>query len=333
MMNGISVILCCYNSSERLTATLQHLAAQTTPNDLDWEIVLVDNASTDNTAAMARQNWDATCSQVPLRIVNEPRQGLSFARMTGHRHAQYDILLFCDDDNWLAPDYLSVVHAIFRQHPEAGAAGGTGEAVTTTPLPPWFEQYKGCYACYPQAAHEGVLTGEYAFLYGAGLAVRRSVVEELLERGYEPLLPDRVGDSLVSGGDTELSYAIRLIGYSLWFSASLKFKHFLPARRLTENYLVRLVASMSYCSGLLLMYHYVLSDKKVSPLTWPKDAIYQLYFFGRAFFRKLTKKNDLAAKLDYTFSLNRMKSVWNQVGSYNATYRQIARLKARNHEA
>ncbi|NJM26395.1 MAG: hypothetical protein HC859_13835, partial [Bacteroidia bacterium] len=178
----------------------------------------------------------------------------------------------------------------------------------------------------------GALAGEYAFLYGAGLAIRRSVLAELLKRGYQPLLPDRVGDSLVSGGDTELSYAIRLMGYSLWFSESLTFKHFLPAKRLTEDYLVRLVASMSYCSGLLLMYHYVLSGKKISAFTWAKDATYQLHFFGSAFFKKLTKKSDLTAKLDYTFSLNRMKSIWGQAGSYTARYRQIARLKLRNNE-
>jgi cellulose synthase/poly-beta-1,6-N-acetylglucosamine synthase-like glycosyltransferase len=59
---GVSVVICCYNSSQRLPQTLGHLLAQECEVDLPWEVIVVDNASTDGTAEVARSVWscDAT---------------------------------------------------------------------------------------------------------------------------------------------------------------------------------------------------------------------------------------------------------------------------------
>src|SRR5439155_12302864 len=85
---GISVVVCCYNSAQRLPATLGHLAAQEVHEGLDWEIIVVDNASTDETSRAAHAAWPAppTCGGypgAPLRVVFEPHAGLSNARQRG----------------------------------------------------------------------------------------------------------------------------------------------------------------------------------------------------------------------------------------------------------
>jgi hypothetical protein len=104
--DGVSVVLCCYNSVGRLPETLRHLSMQRLPSGCQWEVLLVDNASQDDTAFVASGLWEDLGRPAPLRIVHEPIPGLSSARNAGIRNACYEYVILCDDDNWLAPDNL-----------------------------------------------------------------------------------------------------------------------------------------------------------------------------------------------------------------------------------
>src|ERR1700679_3060772 len=103
MKKGISVIICCYNSAKRLTQTLDHIFRQKNLV-FDWEVIVVDNASTDSTSLIAEQLLSASLHKDKFKIVFEVTPGLIFARKKGVSVAQFDRLLFCDDDNWLAHD-------------------------------------------------------------------------------------------------------------------------------------------------------------------------------------------------------------------------------------
>ncbi|NJN42415.1 MAG: glycosyltransferase [Flammeovirgaceae bacterium] len=72
MEEGVSVIICCYNSSSRIEKTLEHLFQQKTNSRLHWEIILVDNASTDQTKATAIKRWsNLGRAEVPwLQLIN-----------------------------------------------------------------------------------------------------------------------------------------------------------------------------------------------------------------------------------------------------------------------
>src|SRR5262249_17511403 len=102
-LRGVSVILCCHNSVTRLKPTLAHLAGQSGIGEREWEIVLVDNASTDQTASHAQSLWQSFGAPSELRVVSEPNLGLIHARVTGISSAGYEILTFVDDDNWISP--------------------------------------------------------------------------------------------------------------------------------------------------------------------------------------------------------------------------------------
>jgi len=329
METGVSVIICCYNSAARISETLKYLFYQSTPDSVKWEIVLVDNASTDSTKVTASKLWrELGRSDVRLKVVDQPVQGLSFARSKGIDSAGYSIIIFCDDDNWPESNYVSDAFSILNADPQLGALGGTGIAVSDSSLPDWFEQYRACYACYAQGDSDGVLAGVSASLYGAGMVIRREALAKLNEKKFKPLLTDRVSGKLTSGGDTELSYAIRLIGYKLGFSKKLKFYHFLPSTRLTEKYLYRLNESLAYCSGSLIMYKYVLMGKEVNRFVWLKDAAYQLFLFCNSLKRFLTFTNTaFERKLDLAFSFNSMKSIFSQFGVYRLRYKEILKLK------
>jgi glycosyltransferase involved in cell wall biosynthesis len=107
MNRGFSIILCCYNSAALLPETLKSLAALEISPGLPVELLVIDNASADRTAAVAMDSWVRYGEPFPLTIFREPRAGLSFARKAGIRLAGYEYLLFCDDDNRLDPDYLT----------------------------------------------------------------------------------------------------------------------------------------------------------------------------------------------------------------------------------
>src|ERR1700719_3404911 len=80
---GVSIVVCCFNSASRLSEafaqTLAHLAAQETTAETRWEVIVVDNASTDDTAQVAQKSWPRQLED-SLQVVGEPRLGLSYAR-------------------------------------------------------------------------------------------------------------------------------------------------------------------------------------------------------------------------------------------------------------
>ena len=252
---GVSVVICCHNSAERLPNTLAHLSAQKVPAGLPWEVLVVDNASTDATVEVARQHWPKD-ARAPLRVVNEPQPGLAHARQRGFAEAMYDIISFIDDDNWVCPEWVATVSDLMTTHTYVGACGGAGEAVPETDLPWWFEKFQGHFAVGPQSADAGDVTWTRGYLWGAGLAIRKAAWLQLIEKGYRSLLTGRKGASLTAGEDTELCFALRSAGWRLWYEPRLRFKHLLPAGRLRWSYLRGLHRGFGAAEAVLDAYQF-----------------------------------------------------------------------------
>jgi cellulose synthase/poly-beta-1,6-N-acetylglucosamine synthase-like glycosyltransferase len=188
---------------------------------------------------VARESWpdDAPAS---LRVVTEPRLGLSFARSAGVEAARYELVCFVDDDNWVGADWVETVAEVMRAQPTVGACGGRSEAVFEGEPPHWFARYQASYAVGTQGDGPGDVTETRGLLWGAGLTVRKSAWRGLQEEGFTFRAPDRQGAALTSGGDSELCLALRLRGWRLWYDPRLRLQHYLPANRLTWSYLRRL---------------------------------------------------------------------------------------------
>lgn len=286
-MRGVSVIICCYNSASKLPETLAYLARQQVRPEVAWEVIVVDNASTDQTKTVATQEWAKHAVAVPLTVVHESKPGLSYARKRGIDQSKYDIVIFCDDDNGLSADYLQVTSEVFNADAKIGALGGCGFA---TGIPAWLTDHASYYALGPQGPATGEVTHAQGCLYGAGLALRKDVLHELDQKKFTSILSDRTGKSLMSGGDTELTFAIRLIGYKLWYDERLTFKHFIPVDRYSFRYFRRLMFYIGYSWMSMLPYHQVLNgfSKKYPAPSWA-DAAYVLHralisFFTALFF-------------------------------------------------
>jgi glycosyltransferase involved in cell wall biosynthesis len=172
---GISVIICCHNSSVKIEATLGNLALQIKQPGTEYEIILVDNNCTDNTIETAQECWRSLHNPFPLCIIQETKTGLSYARQKGIAAAKYEYVVLCDDDNWLCKDYLKKVFMLFETMPDVALLGGVGEAVFENgTAPAWFTNMKGFgYA----VGAEGRKTGYTFAVYGAGMGIRKSVFE------------------------------------------------------------------------------------------------------------------------------------------------------------
>lgn len=144
--DGISVVICCYNSESRITPTLQHLFKQQITPLLRWEIIIVDNLCKDKTVEVVKKVSSDANNPVEIHFVEENKPGLASARAKGIKVAKFEYIVFCDDDNWLNPHYISNGYKLLKDNPTFGIIGGHGEAVSEVVLPSWFHQERFSYA-------------------------------------------------------------------------------------------------------------------------------------------------------------------------------------------
>lgn len=252
-MNGVSIILCTYNGATRLPETFSYLEKIET--DFPWELLIVDNNSSDGSAKISYEYLSK--AQLDFRVVIENQQGLSFAKWRGIRESQYDLILFCDDDNHLDSQFLKIGFDIFCKNSSCGILGSKGLKKIKVQEPRWFDQFSHSYAVGSLGKNNGPQkTGTYH--YGAACFFRKSALEKLLKNGFKSILSGRTGTSLNSGEDVELCYAIQLLGYELWFENRLVFYHFIESHRLSWKYYLRL--KMGIANSFPLLESYRISD-------------------------------------------------------------------------
>lgn len=256
-MINISIIVCCYNSQNVIIETLKHLANQRTDHRFEYEIVLVDNNCSDETVIIARQFWDQLEINTILNIISEPTPGLSHARKKGVQSSCGDLIVFCDDDNWLHFDYLQIAYDFMQEHPEVGALGGQSIEVLESSKPYWWDKKKTSYAVGKQSNHSGEVSTR-GYLWGAGLVTKKSIMIHLYEAGFESLLTGRNGNVLASGDDSEICKWILFMDYKLWYLKELKFHHFITANRLEDTYLEKLMEGHSKAHDILNLYNWFL---------------------------------------------------------------------------
>jgi glycosyltransferase involved in cell wall biosynthesis len=277
MIKGISVIICCYNSALRLPNTIKYIAKQKFSAHIDWEIIIVNNASSDNTVEVAQNEWKKYphCS-ANFKIVDQPKAGLSAAREKGVEASQYEFILFCDDDNWLVDNYIEISFNILMNNERIGVLGGQGVAVYEVEPPDWFKRFEYGLAVGKQGTESGDITLKKGCVYGAASIYRHSALNKLQTCGFKSLLTDRKGKELSSGGDTELCYALRLAGYKIWYDERLVFSHFIPKERVNWDYIVRLNKGFGKAQLVTQPYIYVLSNSMSNfrAYMWLYDAIY-----------------------------------------------------------
>jgi glycosyltransferase involved in cell wall biosynthesis len=251
----ISVVICTRNRADQLGRALATVAALEIPKDLNWEMLLVDNGSSDHTAKVIER----FAGQFPIRYVFEPLPGLSNARNRGIVEAQGQYLCWTDDDVQIEKDWLRAYYDAFERHPEAAFFGGPIEPVLEGDTPKWFDKNRATFASILAERNLGaepvLLTSEGGRLpYGANYAVR---AVEQRRHPYDPRLgvspnQKRLGEETQSITEIEREGAV---GY--WVPDA-RVRHIIPASRQTLEY----VKSYQMSSGETWAYQKPLGEGK-----------------------------------------------------------------------
>jgi glycosyltransferase involved in cell wall biosynthesis len=276
MSAGLSVIICCHNGAARLPTTLMHLKEQAQPA-APWEVLLIDNASTDGSAEIAHTCWRG--GPAPLRVINESRLGVRYARERGIFEARYDFLGFVDDDNWVAHDWVRTAYDIISSDPSLGAVGSIRIPACETSSPPWFDDFHSPYAILTEQDLEQ-MEKPPDHLPTAGLCVSKAAWDRLTRNGFRFHLTGRAGKELQGGEDTELTMALRLSGWQLRVDPRLRLQHFMPEQRLKWMYLRRLQRGHNASWTLLDAYSKHNLSANPGPKRWISESWW--YQLGRS---------------------------------------------------
>jgi glycosyltransferase involved in cell wall biosynthesis len=247
----ISVIICAHQpNSLHLSRTLEALRSQTLSSDA-WELLVVDNQSSPPLELLESLAWHPRA-----RCIREEQLGLTPARCCGLKHSFAQLIVFVDVDNVLQPDYLAKANEIASQHPKIGVWSGQAHPEFEDPPAQWTRPYWPMLAIreFNDDTIMMIFDSSQSLPHGAGMCIRREVATAYLnEFNHTPwrLLLERKGQSLMSGGDTDLALLALDRGWGIGHFTQLHLHHLIPPNRLTESYLLSLKESMA-ASGVLL---------------------------------------------------------------------------------
>ena len=166
----ISVIVCTYNRSNLLAGALKTLCCQATVDKSDYEIIVVDNNSTDETLEVA-QGFSSRFSSVTYYL--ETKQGLSYARNRGWQEAKGRYVAYIDDDCEVPETWLAAVMDTIERI-SSGVFGGPIYAFYNSPKPVW---YKDSYGSYEPLKEPRILRGEECtYIKGGNMCFRRTLL-------------------------------------------------------------------------------------------------------------------------------------------------------------
>jgi glycosyltransferase involved in cell wall biosynthesis len=235
-----TVAICTYNGAARVPAVIDALAAQTAPAEA-WELIVVDNASTDGTGTVADGRIREKLRSQG-RVVREARQGLSFARARAAVEAAGEILCFLDDDNIPAPTWVASALDAFLRRPRAGVIGGKVHPRWESPPTPLAEAVAPfALAVCDQGDAPVQIEAAGGGIVGAGLCVRTNLLREIYgDPEFSARVTGRSGGSLMSGEDLAISVQARERGWECWYEPALVIAHRIPASRMDPAYLLQL---------------------------------------------------------------------------------------------
>ena len=252
-----TVAIRTYNSSSSLPAILDQLRFQAGVEAINWEIIVIDNNSTDNTVEILKDyqaDWPKT---FPLRYHLEPRQGASFARHRAFKEASGDLIGFLDDDNLPTPNWVAAAYSFGKMHPRAGAYGSQVHGDFEVEPPENFQRIQSFLAIKDRGAEPNLYDPAILSLPpGAGLVVRRQVWFDHVPEKL--VLQGPVKASLANKGeDFEALMHIGNAGWEIWYNPKMKIYHQIPGWRLEKKYLLTLIR----CAGLNTCYLRTLNAK------------------------------------------------------------------------
>jgi glucosyl-dolichyl phosphate glucuronosyltransferase len=232
----LTVAICSHNRARLLRGTLNSLAFAELPAQFDWEVLVVLNACSDDSAAVVRE----FATRLPVRAVAEPEHGLSVARNCAIESATGDFMLWIDDDVHVAPDWLRRYEAAILAWPGTAFLGGSISVRPEAPVAPWFDAVLpaigSVFAHLPlDGVEDGApMAGKRALPFGTNFAIRTEVQRR---HRYNPYLGRSQGKYLRNHEETSVLTYVLGDGHEGRWVPTARVEHVVPVERQTAAHI------------------------------------------------------------------------------------------------
>lgn len=222
----ISIAICTYNRHDLLKLNLEGFLQQS--NKLEnYEILVIDNNSTDNTANLVK---DLSKNIPQLKYIFEPNQGLSYARNTAYKNALADYVAYLDDDAIPSENWVEEAVNIIKNY-KPDIFGGTVYPYHLSPVPEWFKEE---YEIRQPQKHTGWMA-DGSHISAMNIVFKKDLLEEF---GGFTISRGMTANQLVYGDETEIITHAHKTNRKLFFSQELTVKHFVPDYKKTIAFFI-----------------------------------------------------------------------------------------------
>jgi Glycosyltransferases, probably involved in cell wall biogenesis len=230
-----------YNRSALLRQTVDSFLAQNYPAE-KWEMILVDNASTDDTKDVIEE---IAAREPGVKALGELRRGAHYARNTGALAARGDVLYFTDDDMLAEPDLLDSIVTGFVEGSNVGSVTGRVLPRWDTEPPAWVLKHcRNALLSLIDLGPQLQVSDDDPGVYSCHQAVLR---EAFIEAGG--FNPDTNAGEFTGDNETGLNLKIKALGYRFAYVGASVTHHMIPASRLTQAYLNSRFADQGFCDS------------------------------------------------------------------------------------
>jgi len=239
-MPDISVIICSYNRRDYIIQAIDSLYHQTLPRTR-YEVIVVDNNSTDDTESLCR-TYIAAHADYNIRYMNETRQGASFARNTGAAVARSPLLAFMDDDAVAEKDFLERIVLFFDTHPDATGMGGRIIPAYEPAEPKWMSHYVSSLVGNFEYSKTVTLFRPGKYPLESNMIVRKEAFDAV--GGFNTLLPGVKGTLRIGGEGKDFFYRLQDRGSKIYYDPSVIVHHTVEVKKLTPEYMYRVASGI-----------------------------------------------------------------------------------------
>jgi glucosyl-dolichyl phosphate glucuronosyltransferase len=237
---AISVIICSYNRACYIADALYSLIGQ----DFDpqnFEVLVMDNNSKDNTEAVCREIISAHPGW-QLQYLTETQQGSSFARNTGARHAQGQLLVFMDDDAVAEKDFLSNIQRFHDAHPDVDGFGGRIIPRYIPAEPEWMSHWVA--SLVGNFAYADTVTEFSANRYPleSNMVVTKKAFDDI--QGFSTAIPGVKGTLRIGGEGKDFFMRMKQKGYHIFYVPNVVVHHVVETEKLTPEYMYRVASGI-----------------------------------------------------------------------------------------
>ncbi len=236
----VSVVVCSYNRAAYIADAMQSLYQQTLDKSL-YEIIIVDNNSTDNTKTVCA-NFIEQHKDAHFYYLEERRQGASFARNTGAEIAQAPLLCFMDDDAVAKEDYLERIVQFFNAHPDACGLGGRIIPRYIPEEPKWMSHYVSSLVGNFNYSPELSVFKPGKYPLESNMIIYKADFDAI--NGFNLALPGVVGTLRIGGEGKDFFYRLQALGKFIYYDPNIVVWHVVEVKKLTREYMYRIASGI-----------------------------------------------------------------------------------------